>query len=224
MVDGYFLTHRPEMVAFLPPRFERTLEIGCGAGGFTRYHLGAAQERWGIEPNTDAAQAAAPYFSTLLEGTYDAVESRLPDGHFDLVICNDVIEHMPDHDAFLQVIKRKLAPQAFLVGSIPNIRHFTALVKLLVLKDWPYKDDGILDRTHLRFFTEKSLHRTLSGNGYAVQELRGICSIISKGVIGLSPAKNVAVRIAAAALVGLSFGQWADTQYPQFAFRVRYDG
>ena len=222
MKDGYFLTHRPEMVGFLPGQFRRTLEIGCGAGGFTHEHLGGAEERWGIEPNADAARIAAPRLTKLLHGIYDAVATDLPDRHFDLVICNDVIEHMPDHDAFLQAIKQKLAPDAHIVGSIPNIRHFTALMKLLLLNDWAYKDDGILDRTHLRFFTEKSLRRALIDNGYAIERLEGIRSIVKEGVVGLSGAKNLAVRGAAAALVALSLGRWSDTQYPQFAFRVRY--
>lgn len=223
MVDDYYLTSRPDVAAFLPARFERTLEIGCGAGGFTHGHLGRAGERWGVEPNGEAAAMARPIFTRLLHGLYDDVADALPDGGFDLVVVNDVIEHMPDHDRFLRQIKRKLAPGARLVGSVPNIRHFTALAKLLVARDWPYRDDGILDRTHLRFFTEKSLRRTFVQNGYAVERLGGIRSIIREGVTGLSPLKNAAVRVAAAAVVAGSLGFWADTQYPQIGFRIRYD-
>lgn len=223
MVDGYYRTSRPDVAVFLPQRFTHTLEIGCGAGGFTRSYLGQADARWGIEPNAAAAAMARPFFHTLLHGLYDDVADALPERHFDLVIVNDVIEHMPDHDRFLQRIKTKLAPGACLVGSVPNIRHFTALAKLLVARDWPYRDDGILDRTHLRFFTEKSLRRTFTENGYAIQRLAGIRSIIREGVTGLAPMKNVAVRIAATAVVACSLGWWADTQYPQFGFRVSYD-
>ena len=221
MVDTYFLASRPEVAHFLPNEFRRTLEIGCGAGGFTRTYLAAAEERWGIEPDAAAAAAARPAFTHLLQGLYDQQADALPDGHFDLVICNDVIEHMPDHDRFLQQIKRKLSPQACLVGSVPNIRHFTALAKLLVARDWPYRDDGILDRTHLRFFTEKSLNRSFIENGYAIERLEGVRSIIREGVTGLSRWKNVAARTAAALLVAGTLGYWADTQYPQFAFRIR---
>jgi len=222
MVDGYYMTSRPEIAAFLPEHFERTLEIGCGAGGFSAAHLGAATERWGVEPNAEAAALARTRLSQVITGTYDQAEAALPDGHFDLVICNDVIEHMPDHDAFLEAIKAKLTPGGAIVGSIPNIRHFTALVKLLLLNDFPYADDGILDRTHLRFFTHKSLVRVFRAHGYAIERLEGVRSIITHGITGLSPAKNLVARGAAAAVVGLSLGRWADTQYPQFGFRIRY--
>lgn len=102
----------------------------------------------------------------------DRTAAALPDQHFDMVICNDVIEHMVDHDHFLEHIKTKMRPGACIVGSIPNVRHLTALFKLLVAKDWPYSASGILDRTHLRFFTENStithgVHRE-EGQGGAV--------------------------------------------------------
>lgn len=224
MVEPYFLTSRPEVAAFLPPSFKRSLEIGCGAAGFSASHLARAEERWGIEPDPGAADIARGRLDRLIQGTYDQAEPSLPDGHFDLVICNDVIEHMPDHDAFLQAIKRKLAPEAWLVGSIPNVRHFTVLAKMLLLKDWPYREDGILDRTHLRFFTERSLRRSFTDNDFAIERLEGIRSIITGGVTGLSPVKNAFVRVAAASLVVLSLGTWSDTQYPQFAFRIRNAG
>jgi len=82
--------------------------------------------------------------------------------------------------------------------------------------------DGILDRTHLRFFTGKSLRRAFIENGYVVEELQGIRSILRDGVTGLSPIQNVAAKLAAGVLVGASFGYWSDTQYPQFAFRIRH--
>jgi 2-polyprenyl-3-methyl-5-hydroxy-6-metoxy-1,4-benzoquinol methylase len=221
-VRQYFLNSRQEVAPFLPTHYLRTLEIGCGAGGFSQTYLKLAQEKWGIEPDIEAAAIATPKFHNLLVGTYDQACTKLPDNYFDLVVCNDVIEHMRDHDAFLRGIKSKMKSGAYLVGSIPNIRHFTALIKLLIFKDWPYANDGILDRTHLRFFTKKSLRRAFIENGYEIEELQGIRSIVRDGVTGLSPMQNVATRLAAAVLVGASFGYWSDTQYPQFAFRIRY--
>jgi 2-polyprenyl-3-methyl-5-hydroxy-6-metoxy-1,4-benzoquinol methylase len=220
-IKQYFLNVRPEMAAFLPNQFSTTLEIGCGAGGFTSTYLREARERWGVEPDADAAHVAAPKFNQMLVGTYDQITQKLPNKHFDLVICNDVIEHMPDHDRFLQDVATKMRPGGHIVGSVPNIRHFTALVKLLIFKDFPYAEDGILDRTHKRFFTIKSLRRTFRENSYEVEALNGIRSIIRDGITGLPPAKKAASKIAAAVLVGASFGYWSDTQYSQIAFRVR---
>lgn len=214
------------MAPFLPNTYERVLEVGCGAGAFVD-HLRPSCEVWGVEPNADAASAAALKMHRVLTGRYDHVADQLPDGYFDLVVCNDVIEHMDDHDAFLEAIKSKMRPGGLIVGSIPNVRHVTALFKLLVLKDWRYSDSGILDRTHLRFFTERSLARTLQEHGYTIEMLSGVGSVIRYGISRrtnkLSRAQDLGVRVASLAVVALTLGFYWDTQYPQYAFRVRLD-
>ena len=168
---GYFNADRSSMGRFLPERYARVLEIGCAAGSFAKTLRQQPCELWGVEPNPEAARQAATMFDHLLQGTYEDTRDRLPDRYFDLVVCNDVIEHMPDHDAFLRHIRTKMTPGAFLVGSVPNVRHITCLYKLLVLRDWPYSNSGILDRTHLRFFTRKSLHRALTQIAVALHQL-----------------------------------------------------
>lgn len=220
----YYRANRGIMAAFLPEHYDRVLEVGCGSGVFAG-QLRQACEQWGVEPNTAAAAEAAKRMDRVLTGVYDQVADQIPDRYFDLVICNDVIEHMSDHDRFLQDIKAKLRPGGYIVGSIPNVRHITALYKLLIKKDWPYSDAGILDRTHLRFFTEKSLLRALREHGYAIERFGGIGSIIANGILSAtnppSPAANLAYRVISLMVVALSLGAYADTQYPQFGFRVR---
>jgi len=222
MAQQYFSARRQQMVAFLPDNFARTLEVGCGDGNFSHHFLTTAQESWGIEPNRAAAESARTKLGHLLVGTFEQCSADLPLDHFDLVVCNDVIEHMSSHDYFFESIKNNLKHNGSIVGSVPNVRHITLLIKLLLLKDWPYANDGILDRTHLRFFTEKSLRRTFVENGFTVEKLHGIRSIIKEGVTGLAYKKNLVIRLATLALVGLSFGFWRDIQYPQIAFRIRY--
>ncbi len=221
----YFTANRGGMAAYLPQHYTRVLEVGCAAGAF-RQHLKQPHEYWGIEPNAEAAGAASTRLDHVITGIYDdSTAAALPNKHFDLVICNDVIEHMVDHDHFLEQIKTKMQPGACMVGSIPNVRHITALFKLLVAKDWPYSASGILDRTHLRFFTEKSLHRAFAEHGWTVEMLEGINSIITHGVHReegqASAVRDWAERGIAMGVVALSFGYYADTQYPQFGFRAR---
>ena len=213
------------MARFLPKEYNRVLEIGCASGGFSD-QLPKAREIWGVEPFDAAARTAATKLTRVLIGTYEQVSDNLPDNHFDLVICNDVIEHMSDHDAFLHAIRRKVAPNAYLIGSIPNIRHITALAKLLVLRDWPYADSGILDRTHLRFFTRKSLKRTLTTHGFQVERVEGIDSVIRCGFVSrdgaMSPIVAWVLRLVTLAVVIGTVGYYNDTQYPQYAFRARF--
>jgi 2-polyprenyl-3-methyl-5-hydroxy-6-metoxy-1,4-benzoquinol methylase len=222
--NGYFEANRYEVASLLPGVYSKVLEIGCATGSFSG-HLVLPCEYWGIEPNHIAAAAAKERIGRVLIGIYDEVESQLPDGYFDLVICNDVIEHMVDHDAFLLKIKKKMTSDGVIVGSIPNIRHITALAKLLIGKDWPYSESGILDRTHLRFFTERSLRRTFDSHGYHIEVIRGLASVIRHGLV--RPAKplsgwmNAAFRLCTLAVVAVTLGAYWDTQYPQFGFRVR---
>ena len=213
----YYRNTRPEVAAFLPPDAARVLEIGCGAGNFRRNFTGPV-EYWGVEPVPAIAAIAAGALDKVLVGTFRDVLASLPDGHFDLVVCNDVIEHMDDHDGFLEAIKGKMRPgRAWLVGSVPNVRYITNLYALLVRKDWQYVDAGILDRTHLRFFTRRSLERALLAHGYSVERLEGINRI---RIGARSPA-----RFALSVLVqGAAWILGRDTLSAQFAFRVCWKG
>jgi 2-polyprenyl-3-methyl-5-hydroxy-6-metoxy-1,4-benzoquinol methylase len=220
----YYQANRGVMTRFLPDEYGRVLEVGCGSGGFYD-HLRQPCEVWGVEPNPEAAKAAALKMHRILVGRYDLVADQLPDGYFDMIVCNDVIEHMDDHDAFLEAIKRKIRPGGWIVGSIPNVRHITALYKLLITKDWKYSESGILDRTHLRFFTQKSLRRTLREHGYSIEKFGGVGSIIKSGISRKinkpSSMQNFGYQAISLAVVVLTLGYYWDTQYPQYAFRVR---
>ena len=216
----YYRTMRSDVLAFIPSDFSRVLEIGCSAGGFSQNLLRDGVEVWGVEPNTPAAEVARSRLTKVFNSTFEQAADQLPDGYFDLVICNDVIEHMPDHDWFLQAIKPKMTGRGVLVGSLPNIRHITALVKLLALKDFPYRDEGILDRTHLRFFTRKSIERTLRHNGYEVEALRGVNNIIAEGICRGSALQNLLWRLFTSAVVVGTLGYYSDVAFPQFAFRA----
>ena len=169
----YYKHHRPEVARLLPQQYARVLEIGCGEGRF-RSNLTHPCEYVGVEPSAEAAATARNALDRVLTGSYEAVAKDLPTAYFDLVICNDVIEHMADHDRFLQDIQRHMQPGAFLVGSVPNVRYFFHLWNLMVRKDWHYMDHGTLDRTHLRFFTQKSWRATLQAHRFSIETLHGI--------------------------------------------------
>ena len=106
--DAYFGWAREEMRPFLPARCGKVLEIGCGAGAF----LGGIQtpaETWGIEPDAGAAEIARSRLDRVINGTFEDALAELPLRYFDTVICNDVIEHMADHDRFFDTIKNHIA-------------------------------------------------------------------------------------------------------------------
>ncbi len=205
--SNYYIHHRKEMIPALPENYERVLEVGCGEGRF-RANLDRTNEYWGLEPAPVAAEMAGEVLDKVLVGTYEERVQELPEGYFDLIICNDVIEHMTDHDHFFRSIQSKLVPGGVLVASIPNVRHILNLYELLIKKDWEYKEAGILDKTHFRFFTEKSLRKTLDKHNFQIEYFQGINRYegdsLLKGLLG-----QLVTRILG-----------TDTRYLQFAIRV----
>ena len=203
------------MHVFLPPNRRRVLDVGCSQGRFGASVPGV-QEVWGIEPDAEAAEIAASRLHKVIHGTFESARAGLPRAYFDLVVCNDVIEHMPDHDSFLRDIKDHIAPGGALVGSIPNVRHYRNLVNVAVLRDWEYEAFGILDRTHLRFFTEKSLRRTLEQAGFRIERFEGI----NGGIAFAWSAWPLFYWLVAHAMIVLSLGKHRDIRHLQFGFRA----
>jgi SAM-dependent methyltransferase len=179
MADGslqtdYFGQTRPEMLQFIPDTAERLLDIGCSEGRF----LAAVKaklpgcETWGIEPAPEAARAARARVDRFIAGRLE--DADLPEGHFDVITMNDVLEHIPYSEPVLARARRLLRPGGKLVLSLPNVRYYLTVRDFLVHKDWRYADCGVMDRTHLRFFTQKSAARLLRENGYDVLLNQGI--------------------------------------------------
>lgn len=203
----YYEHSREDVCVLLPEEYKRVLEIGCGAGSF-RSNLTQEHEYWGVEPSAKAAELAKGNLNHVLHGNYDDVFEELPKNHFDMIVCNDVIEHMIDHDIFFEKIKDQLSDGGCIIASIPNIRFMFQLYELLINKDWQYKDAGILDRTHLRFFTKKSLLACLSEHGYTVEIIQG-----------LGPCANTSfIKRTVRNLIALVIGE--DTKYQQFGIRI----
>jgi ubiquinone/menaquinone biosynthesis C-methylase UbiE len=171
----YYKNPRPDVLPFVPAGVKRLLDVGCGTGAFASF-LKQEQgcEAWGIEAVPEMAQLAEQQLDKLFVG--DALEllPTLPAGHFDLVSFNDVLEHMIWPDQVLELTRRVLAPGGHVLASIPNIRYWEAMWEILDEGEFRYRDAGIFDRTHLRFFTKKSGMRMFEEAGYDLVQVQGI--------------------------------------------------
>ncbi len=173
--DTYFSHPRPEMLPFVPMGASRLLDVGCGTGNF-----GALVKRerglevWGQELTPASAAAARQQLDHVLCGDITAQLDELPDAHFDVITFNDVLEHLADPGDLLARIGGKLRPGGVVVSSMPNMRYYRVLLALLYGKDWKYEAEGIMDKTHLRFFTRRSMRRLFEEAGYEVLRQQGL--------------------------------------------------
>jgi hypothetical protein len=122
---------------------------------------------------------------------------------------------MDDEYWFLKNIKLKMKDKAIIVGSIPNVRHVGVLLKLLIWRDWEYSDIGILDRTHLRFFTKKSLKRAFISSEYTIEDFYGINQVKLKF-------DSIRVFLKSLGMIFFTYLLGSDTKFLQFGFRIRF--
>jgi 2-polyprenyl-3-methyl-5-hydroxy-6-metoxy-1,4-benzoquinol methylase len=203
------------MLPHVPTGAAVVLDIGCGAGAFGAglkqrwQQAGRALAVWGVEMDSVAAERATEVLDRVLVGDAAQVLTQLPPSGFDVVILNDVLEHVVAPEALIQQLLPLLRDGGCFVASVPNVRHFPNVVNLVVHGSWRYTDEGILDRTHLRFFTRSSM-----------LELFADCGLQVESIVGINPTGSLKFKL----LNLLTFGRWADMRYLQFAIRARVRG
>ena len=173
--DGYYNNARIEMLDFLPKTAVKVLDVGCGNGIFANLIKERNNaEVWGIElMEQEAIKAKSILHKTFIGPCEDYIEN-LPENYFDAIYFNDVLEHLVDPYSILERVKSKLSSHGVVISSIPNIRYHNVFIKLLVKKEFEYQSFGVLDKTHLRFFTKKSIYNMFTNLGYDVVEHIGI--------------------------------------------------
>ena len=159
---------RPECIPFVPRGTKFLLDVGCSDGLFAeliqRERPGLVVD--GIEPDEVTASHAVGRVRNIYRGLFpDALPA---DARYDCISFLDCLEHMVDPWGALAGAAPHLNPGGTVVASLPNIRHAVALETLLRRKDWPWEEQGTFDKTHLRFFTERSMRHLFEQCGYRV--------------------------------------------------------
>lgn len=152
---------------------KRVLDVGCAAGDLARVLVERGCTVSGVELDEAAAAAAKPVLERLVVGDLSTLDlpAEFGRGAFDVVVFGDVLEHMVDPLPVLRSAKELLAPGGYVVISVPNIAH--ADVRLSLLSgDFTYRPLGLLDETHLRFFTRRSLYAFVAEAGFAPADVR----------------------------------------------------
>jgi trans-aconitate methyltransferase len=168
---GYFDNARVELLDLFPSPRARLLDVGCGSGA-----TGAlAKARWpnaeviGIEIVPEAAERAAVRLDRVIAGSVETLDlTSAGIAGIDGVVLADVLEHLVDPWGFLERLRRVLEPDAIVVASLPNVGNLW-LIEELAAGRFDYTPDGLLDKTHLRFFTRATIATLFATSGYAVE-------------------------------------------------------
>lgn len=159
--SDYFRHARTDIAPFLPPSGTtplRALEVGCAQGYTLDWLKKSGVCTWvaGVEPyaNLSSNLNSIDQFEKI---DIEAQLPAIPLGSLDLILCLDVLEHLKDPWTTLQRLDTLLKPGGRWIISIPNIRNYRLIFGLLFKGNFNYVDAGILDRTHLRFFTRQTL-------------------------------------------------------------------
>jgi|AntRauMFilla1563_2_1112583.scaffolds.fasta_scaffold15940_2 2-polyprenyl-3-methyl-5-hydroxy-6-metoxy-1,4-benzoquinol methylase len=202
--DGYFEHQRHEMLNFIDFPIKKSLDIGCGRGSYLDLlkSVHPNLETCGLELDAESGEIAKLKGHKVLIGNAEEMIDSLPDDYFDLISCNDVLEHFLNPYDILKRLKSKLKDNGKLISSMPNIRYYKPMFEYIFKGDWRYREAGVMDKTHYRFFTQKSIERMFDEAGYKV--VRNI---------GINKGKSLKPFIINAMLIF----RMDDIKYPQFA-------
>lgn len=167
--EGYYENPRPEIARLVPSSAVVILDVGCGKGllGTLLKAQTPGRKVFGIENVEAVAKEASRTLDGILVGNLETMAITFPAEFFDCMVFGDVLEHLVDPVAVLRKLSRHLKKEGTVVCSIPNIRHYTSFLK--ILSGWEYDDYGLFDRTHLRFFSLKTMKQMLRDGGYTVE-------------------------------------------------------
>lgn len=147
---------RPDVLAHVPRAATNVLELGCSSGAFAAT-LKARQPAsvLGVELDSGYADIARQHLDRVIVSDAESFVSGPvpPEAPFDCLVVADVLEHLPDPWTTLTLAAAWLAPGSTVVVSLPNVLWQRGLRRILIDKQWPRDDEGVFDRTHLRWFT-----------------------------------------------------------------------
>ena len=167
---------RPDVAKLVPTRCTTVLDVGCATGALGA-HLKETRPSLhvtGIEIDPEMAAVARDRIDHVVEGdVMDVVRGNvLADQRFDCVVLADVLEHLSDPWTAIKLMHDRVEPGGVVVASLPNVRHYSTLLSVFLFKRWPYRDRGIHDRTHLRFFAERNVRELFEGADLEITTFR----------------------------------------------------
>jgi 2-polyprenyl-3-methyl-5-hydroxy-6-metoxy-1,4-benzoquinol methylase len=169
----YFSNIRKDLINLIDANAKdlKILEVGA-AYGETLYYLkqnGIAAEAVGVDifEDTKNKQNYKP-LDRFIFGDIEKIELPEYNQYFDLILLPDVLEHLFEPKSVLETLKKYLKEDGKIIISMPNIRYYSALYKIVFKGDFKYEESGIFDYTHVRFYCRKNIQELLETAGYTI--------------------------------------------------------
>jgi O-antigen biosynthesis protein len=230
--DGYYEHARPELLELFVHEPRRLLDVGCGAGGASA----EAKRRWpsvetiGIETVAGVAEISRARVDRVICASAETLEfSANGIEAVDAVLLGDVLEHLVDPWSFLRRLRAILVPGATVAASVPNAANLW-LIEELASGRFEYEEEGLLDATHLRFFSRATIERMFVEAGYRIELWKRVFdgrandilrnritgSVLPQWVFGRMSGHRVTIR-------NVGREQFDDLRTIQYLLRARVD-
>ena len=171
---NYYAFERREIIDEIDVGANVVLEVGCAEGRLGAALKAEGRARWvtGLELMEEAAERAKLVLDEVLVGNLEAMQLPFGSNRFDVIICADVLEHLVDPWVQLKRLTQHLKPGGEVIICLPNVRNWRVLLPLLFHGRWEYQEAGIMDRTHLRFFTRQDMLAYMESCGLQTTRVR----------------------------------------------------
>ena len=163
---------RDEFLSLIPPEAKKVLDVGCADGNLGLKIKERGAEVVGIERDEKLCALAKEKLNQVFLVDTENFQLPHPKGYFDCILYADLLEHLTDPLTTLKNHKSYLNDAGCIVASIPNIRYYKVIIRLLLGGTWDYTDKGILDKSHLRFFTLLNIKELFMQAGYEIVEIK----------------------------------------------------
>lgn len=168
--DKYYASDRLDIIEFIPRGVKRVLDVGCGYGNMgRRLREEFKAEVVGIEKEERALNIAKDNVDKLIIGDVETITLPFKQGYFDCIVYGSILEHLRDPWKLLKNHAFYLRKGGSCVACLPNISHYSVIQNLLRDK-WEYAPSGLLDDSHLRFFTFSGIEKMFRDAGYNIEE------------------------------------------------------
>lgn len=166
--------HNPDLLQIIPPNARKLIEIGCSSGALAREFkkVSPTCDYLGVEIDAQYAELARRYCDECLHLNVEHADDAFwaAQTERDCWIFGDTLEHMVDPWKLIQRVRRVIPADGAVLACIPNMQHWTIQVRLSI-GDIRYEPSGLLDRTHLRWFTRQTILELFAHNGFKVEAL-----------------------------------------------------